>query len=112
MPTVNQLMRKGRETKREKTKPPALQGAPPQRGDRGMLRGTRAAAGSTVYGAPAKVGSKTGRPPFEVLEQAVKTVTPVLVVRRRRAGGANYQVPVEVPQPRGRTLALRWLVTY
>jgi small subunit ribosomal protein S7 len=42
----------------------------------------------------------------------VKTVTPVLEVRSRRVGGANYQVPVEVPQRRGRTLALRWMVTY
>jgi small subunit ribosomal protein S7 len=47
-----------------------------------------------------------------VLEQAVKTVTPVLEVRSRRVGGANYQVPVEVPQRRARTLAVRWLVTY
>ena len=42
----------------------------------------------------------------------MKTVTPVLEVRSRRVGGANYQVPVEVPQRRGRTLALRWLVTF
>src|SRR5205823_8302140 len=48
----------------------------------------------------------------EVLEQAIKTVTPVLEVRSRRVGGANYQVPVEVPQRRARTLAVRWLVNY
>jgi small subunit ribosomal protein S7 len=48
----------------------------------------------------------------EVLEQAVKTVTPVLEVRSRRVGGANYQVPVEVPQRRARTLAIRWLVQF
>jgi small subunit ribosomal protein S7 len=77
-----------------------------------MLRGQKATAESIVYGALDKVGSKTGRPPVEVLEQAVKTVTPVLEVRSRRVGGANYQVPVEVPQRRGRTLALRWLVTF
>jgi small subunit ribosomal protein S7 len=47
-----------------------------------------------------------------VLEQAIKTVTPVLEVKSRRVGGANYQVPVEVPQRRGRTLAVRWLVIY
>ena len=47
-----------------------------------------------------------------MLEQAVKKVTPVLEVRSRRVGGANYQVPVEVPSRRARTLALRWLVTY
>jgi small subunit ribosomal protein S7 len=80
--------------------------------NRVMLRGQKATAESIVYGALEKVGSKTGRPPVEVLEQAVKTVTPVLEVRSRRVGGANYQVPVEVPQRRGRTLALRWLVTY
>ena len=80
--------------------------------NRVMLRGQKATAESIVYGALEKVGAKTGRPPVEVLEQAVKTVTPVLEVRSRRVGGANYQVPVEVPQRRGRTLALRWLVTY
>ena len=80
--------------------------------NRVMLRGKRSTAETIVYGALEKVGSKTGRPPVEVLEQAVKTVTPVLEVRSRRVGGANYQVPVEVPQRRGRTLALRWLVTY
>src|SRR5205807_7865323 len=65
-----------------------------------------------VYKALDRVGEKTGRPPVEVLEQAIKTVTPVLEVKSRRVGGANYQVPVEVPQRRGRTLAIRWLVTY
>ena len=49
---------------------------------------------------------------YEALEAAVKTVTPVLEVKGRRVGGANYQVPVEVPQRRARTLAVRWLVTY
>ena len=53
---------------------------------------------------------RAGKPELEVLEQAVKTVTPVLEVRSRRVGGANYQVPIEVPQRRARTLALRWLV--
>jgi len=65
-----------------------------------------------VYDALDRVGQKTGKPPLEVLEQAVKTVTPVLEVRSRRVGGANYQVPVEVPQRRARTLAVRWLVQF
>src|SRR4029077_3982089 len=77
-----------------------------------MVDGKKSTAERVVYKALDKVGSKTGRAPVEVLEQAVKTVTPVLEVRSRRVGGANYQVPVEVPQRRGRTLALRWLVTY
>ncbi|MBV8080001.1 MAG: 30S ribosomal protein S7 [Actinobacteria bacterium] len=80
--------------------------------NRVMTRGKKATAETIVYGALEKVGAKTNRPPVEVLEQAVKSVTPVLEVRSRRVGGANYQVPVEVPQRRGRTLALRWLVTY
>jgi small subunit ribosomal protein S7 len=80
--------------------------------NRVMVKGKKSTAETIVYGALDKVGAKTGRPPVDVLEQAVKTVTPVLEVRSRRVGGANYQVPVEVPQRRGRTLALRWLVTY
>jgi small subunit ribosomal protein S7 len=77
-----------------------------------MLDGKKSIAELIVYGALETVGTKTGRPPVEVLEQAVKTVTPVLEVRSRRVGGANYQVPVEVPQRRARTLAVRWLVQF
>jgi small subunit ribosomal protein S7 len=77
-----------------------------------MHDGKKSIAEQIVYEALETVGTKTGRPPVEVLEQAVKTVTPVLEVRSRRVGGANYQVPVEVPQRRARTLAVRWLVTY
>src|SRR2546426_2524525 len=77
-----------------------------------MLDGKKSIAEKIVYEALEAVGTKTGRPPVEVLEQAVKTVTPVLEVRGRRVGGANYQVPVEVPQRRARTLAVRWLVTF
>jgi small subunit ribosomal protein S7 len=77
-----------------------------------MLDGKKSTAEDIVYTALENVGTKTGRPPVEVLEQAVKTVTPVLEVKGRRVGGANYQVPVEVPQRRARTLAVRWLVTF
>jgi small subunit ribosomal protein S7 len=77
-----------------------------------MSRGKKSVAETIVYDALEQIGTKTGKPPVEVLEQAVKTVTPVLEVRSRRVGGANYQVPVEVPQRRARTLAVRWLVTY
>ena len=80
--------------------------------NRVMRDGKKSTAESIVYTALDKGGEKTGRPPVEVLEQAVKTVTPVLEVKSRRVGGANYQVPVEVPQRRGRTLALRWIVTF
>jgi small subunit ribosomal protein S7 len=77
-----------------------------------MLDGKKSTAEKIVYDALDRVGQKTGKPPLEVLEQAVKTVTPVLEVRSRRVGGANYQVPVEVPQRRARTLAVRWLVQF
>jgi small subunit ribosomal protein S7 len=77
-----------------------------------MEKGKKSVAEKIVYGALERVGTRTGKPPVEVLEQAVKSVTPVLEVRSRRVGGANYQVPVEVPQRRARTLAVRWLVTY
>ncbi len=77
-----------------------------------MTRGKKSTAEDVVYSALDRVGERTRRPPVDVLEQAVKSVTPVLEVRSRRVGGANYQVPVEVPQRRARTLAVRWLVGY
>jgi len=77
-----------------------------------MTDGKKSVAEKIVYDALAIVGERTGKPPVDVLEQAVKTVTPVLEVRSRRVGGANYQVPVEVPQRRGRTLGVRWLITF
>jgi small subunit ribosomal protein S7 len=80
--------------------------------NRVMMNGKKSTAEQIVYSALDQVGEKTGKPPVEVLEQAVKIVTPVLEVRSRRVGGANYQVPIEVPQRRGRTLAVRWLITF
>ena len=77
-----------------------------------MTRGKRSTAERIVYAALDRVGAKTGKPPVEVLEQAVKSVTPVLEVRSRRVGGATYQVPVEVPSRRAKTLAVRWLVEF
>jgi small subunit ribosomal protein S7 len=75
-----------------------------------MLDGKKSIAEQIVYDALAIAAERTGKSELEVLEQAVKSVTPVLEVRSRRVGGANYQVPVEVPQRRARTLAIRWLV--
>jgi small subunit ribosomal protein S7 len=77
-----------------------------------MLDGKKSIAERLVYDALAIVSEKTGKAPVEALEQAVKTVTPVLETRSRRVGGANYQVPVEVPQRRARTLAIRWIVQF
>ena len=77
-----------------------------------MLDGKKSIAEKVVYDALAIVAERTGKPPVDALEGAVKTLTPVLEVRSRRVGGANYQVPVEVPARRARTLAVRWLVHY
>ena len=77
--------------------------------NRVMLDGKKSVAEKLVYGALDKVGERTGRPPVDVLEQAVKTVTPVLEVRSRRVGGANYQVPVEVRPVRRLALSMRWI---
>jgi small subunit ribosomal protein S7 len=80
--------------------------------NRVMLDGKKSIAEQLVYDALAIASERTGKPPVEVLEAAVKSVTPVLEVRSRRVGGANYQVPVEVPQRRARTLAIRWIVQF
>src|SRR6187401_3872055 len=77
-----------------------------------MSDGKKSIAERVVYDALSQVADKTGKPAVEALEAAVKSVTPVLEVRSRRVGGANYQVPVEVPARRARTLAVRWIVTY
>ena len=77
-----------------------------------MSDGKKSIAEQIVYDALAVVGERTNRPPVEVLEEAIKELTPVLEVRSRRVGGATYQVPVEVPARRARTLAVRWLVQF
>jgi small subunit ribosomal protein S7 len=80
--------------------------------NRVMVGGKKSTAEIIVYAALEKVEERSGRPALEVLEQAVKSVTPSLEVRSRRVGGANYQVPIEVPARRARTLAVRWIVTF
>jgi small subunit ribosomal protein S7 len=77
-----------------------------------MHDGKKALAERIVYDSLAIVGERAGEDPVETLEAAIKQLTPVLEVRSRRVGGATYQVPVEVPARRARTLAVRWLVDY
>ena len=76
-----------------------------------MLHGKRTVAEKIVYDALADIEKKSGGDPVAVLKRAVENVRPALEVRSRRVGGATYQVPVEVPTRRARTLAVRWLVT-
>jgi small subunit ribosomal protein S7 len=78
-----------------------------------MQDGKKSLAERIVYDALAIVGERSGEDPVETtLEAAIKQLTPVLEVRSRRVGGATYQVPVEVPARRARTLAVRWLVDF
>jgi small subunit ribosomal protein S7 len=77
-----------------------------------MLDGKKSTSERIVYDALAIIGERTGKDPVEQLEASIKTLTPVLEVRSRRVGGATYQVPVEVPARRARTLAVRWLVEF
>ena len=77
-----------------------------------MLDGKKSTAERIVYDALAIMAERTGREPVEALETSNTTRTPVLAVRSRRVGGATYQVPVEVPARRARTLAVRWHVEF
>jgi small subunit ribosomal protein S7 len=77
-----------------------------------MLDGKKPTAEKIVYDALAIIAERTGKEPIEQLETSIKALTPALEVRSRRVGGATYQVPVEVPARRARTLAIRWLVEF
>ncbi len=77
-----------------------------------MLDGKKSTAENIVYDALEILSKKTGKEPVDALEESIKTLTPALEVRSRRVGGATYQVPVEVPARRARTLAVRWLIEF
>ncbi|MDD3396372.1 MAG: 30S ribosomal protein S7 [Acidaminococcaceae bacterium] len=77
-----------------------------------MLDGKKGVAERIVYDAFDVVRAKTGKDPLEVFDAAMQNVMPILEVRARRVGGANYQVPVEVRADRKTTLGIRWLVNY
>ena len=77
-----------------------------------MLDGKKNVAQDILYNAFDIVEAKTGRQPMEVFEQALSNIMPLLELKVRRVGGANYQVPMEVRPARRQTLALRWLTAY
>ncbi|MFQ7341648.1 MAG: 30S ribosomal protein S7 [Turicibacter sp.] len=77
-----------------------------------MQDGKKGTAQTILYNAFDIIAEKTGREPMEVFEEAIENIMPVLEVKARRIGGANYQVPVEVRHERRITLGLRWLVQY
>jgi small subunit ribosomal protein S7 len=74
-----------------------------------MNSGKKSVAERIVYGAFEQIGKKSGKDPIEVFGQAMSNVRPVVEVKSRRVGGANYQVPVEVRPARRAALAMRWI---
>jgi len=77
-----------------------------------MTRGKKSVAERIMYGALDTIAKKSGKDAFEVFNAAINNVKPMVEVKSRRVGGANYQVPIEVPQRRARTLAIRWIVQF
>ncbi|WP_311773942.1 30S ribosomal protein S7 [Listeria booriae] len=77
-----------------------------------MVDGKRGKSQAILYSAFDIIAQETGKDPMEVFEQAMKNIMPLLEVKARRVGGANYQVPIEVRADRRSTLGLRWLVNY
>jgi small subunit ribosomal protein S7 len=75
-----------------------------------MLRGQKATAEHVVYNALQLTAQQVNSKPEEALEQAIKNVAPLLMVKSRRVGGATYQVPTEVGEEQGRALAIKWLI--
>jgi small subunit ribosomal protein S7 len=78
--------------------------------NRSMLDGKKTVAQKHIYQALELVAKETGKKPVEVLEEALRNITPQMEVRSRRVGGASYQVPMPVRSRRGMSLAIRWLV--
>jgi len=74
-----------------------------------MYAGKQSTAEGVIYGAMEIMAAQEGKDPVTLVEQAVKNTTPMIEVKARRVGGANYQVPVEVRPDRAFSLALRWL---
>ena len=77
-----------------------------------MLDGKKAVAERIVYGALQQIEEKSGKNALEVFTTALNNVRPLVEVKSRRVGGANYQVPIEVRAERRETLGLRWITLY
>ncbi len=75
-----------------------------------MRKGKKSLAQKIFYQATKIIKEKTKKEPLEIFEKAIKNVGPLVEVRSRRIGGANYQIPFEVPEKRRFSLACRWLI--
>src|SRR6202020_769084 len=77
-----------------------------------MWEGKKAVSQKIFYGAMDKIKERSGDEPLKLFKKAVENCKPLLEVKTRRVGGANYQVPIEVGPDRRTSLAIRWLITY
>ncbi|MDR1997347.1 MAG: 30S ribosomal protein S7 [Candidatus Margulisbacteria bacterium] len=76
-----------------------------------MLKGLRSKAERIIYAMIDTLSEKTQKPGIEVFNEAINNIKPVMEVKSRRVGGANYQVPIEVRPERAQSLAIRWFIT-
>ncbi len=75
-----------------------------------MIQGKKSVAEGAFYGSLELVKDRSKEDPVKVFKKALENVKPVLEVKSRRVGGATYQVPIEVPQERRTSLAIRWMI--
>ena len=75
-----------------------------------MLDGKKGIAQNIVYDAFKTMSEKLGQEPMDIFNQAIENIKPMVEVKAKRIGGANYQVPLEIREERRQTLAIRWLV--
>ena len=75
-----------------------------------MWEGKKNTAQGIFYDAMTKLQERSGDDPVKMFKKAVENAKPLLEVKTRRVGGANYQVPIEVPQNRRTSLAIRWIL--
>ena len=106
------MSRRKRAIKREKTPDPVYNSSlVSETISKIMIKGLRSKAERIVYDTIDLLAQKTQKPGIEVFNDAINNIKPVMEVKSRRVGGANYQVPVEVRPERAQSLAIRWFVT-
>ena len=75
-----------------------------------MKSGKKSLARKIVYSALEEAETKANKPGIEIFNQAISNVAPSVILKSRRVGGANYQVPTELPSEKSQTLAMRWII--
>ena len=75
-----------------------------------MKSGKKSLARKIVYSALDEIESKAKKPGIEIFNQAISNVAPTVILKSRRVGGANYQIPTELPSEKSQTLAMRWII--